>query len=45
MLLVFGGGQGIRLKPLDSSEDWDMESPNQWGEACLLLHKDAPYEE
>ncbi len=45
VLLVFGGGQGIRLKPLDSSEEWDMASSNQWGEACLLLHKDAPVEE
>ena len=45
VLLVYGGGQGIRLKPLDSSEEWDLASSNQWGEACLLLHKDAPFEE
>ena len=45
VLLVFGGGQGIRLKPLDSSEEWDLASSTQWGEACLMLHKDAPFEE
>ena len=44
-LLVYGGGQGIRLKRPDCREDWDLASPNQWGEACLLLDKDAPFEE
>ena len=42
VLLVYGGGQGIRLKLLDSAEEWDIASSSQWGEACLLLHKDAP---
>ena len=45
VLLVYGGGQGIRLKPLDSSEEWGIASANQWGEGCLMLHKDTPVEE
>ena len=44
VLLIYGGDQGIRLKPLDSGEDWDLSSSNQWGEACLMLDKDAPVE-
>ena len=44
VLLVYGGNQGIRLKPLESSEEWDLASTNQWGEACLLLDKDASVE-
>lgn len=43
VLLVYGGAQGIRLKPDDRHEDWDLASMNQWGEACLLLDKDAPF--
>ena len=35
--LVHGGDWGIRLKPLDSDEDWDVSSPNQWGEPYLML--------
>jgi hypothetical protein len=35
--LVYGGLWGIRLKPVSLTEDWDMESPNQWGEPYLLL--------
>jgi len=45
VLLVYGGDQGIRLKPDDRTEDWDLANPNQWGEACLLLDKDALFEE
>ena len=44
ILLVYGGGEGIRLQPWDSSEEWDLDNPNQWGEACLMLDKDAPVE-
>ena len=40
-MLVYGGDQGIRLKPADCPEGWDVSSPNQWGEACLLLDKDV----
>ena len=41
VLLVFGGDEGIRLKPGDSVEPWDLDSPDQWGEPCLLLPHDA----
>jgi hypothetical protein len=35
--LIYGGNWGVRLKPVDIKEDWDLESPNQWGEAFLLI--------
>ena len=42
VLLIYGGDHGSRLKIHDCLEEWDLNSPNQWGEACLLLDKDAP---
>ena len=39
--LIYGGDEGIRLKPAGCEERWDLDSPNQWGEACLLLDKDV----
>ena len=45
VLLVYGGEHGIRLKLAESGEEWDLASHNQWGEACLMLHKDAPTKE
>ena len=44
VLLIYGGDQGIRLMPADSGEDWDLARPDQWGEACLMLDKDAEVE-
>lgn len=41
VLLVYGGDEGIRLKPADSIEPWDVADPRQWGEPCLLLAPDA----
>ena len=41
LMLVYGGDEGLRLQPADGSEEWDLEDANQWGEACLLLHKDV----
>ena len=41
VLLIYGGDEGIRLQPLESGENWDLASPTQWGEACLMLGKDA----
>ena len=35
--LVYGGDWGIRLKPEDSDEEWDLESSDQWGEPYLML--------
>lgn len=43
ILLVYGGQEGVRLKPADAGEDWDLDSASQWGEPCLMLSKDAPY--
>ena len=39
--LIFGGDEGIRLKPLNSGEPWAIDSPGQWGEPCLLLDPDV----
>ena len=43
ILLLYGGQEGIRLKPSDSTEDWDLSSTNQWGEPCLRLDKNTSY--
>ena len=40
-MLVYGGDEGIRLKPAELGEEWDLASPHQWGEACLLLDRDV----
>ena len=45
VLVIYGGDLGIRLKPAGLQEDWDLASASQWGEACLLLDKDAPCRE
>ena len=39
--LIYGGNEGIRLRPADCEEEWDLNSSRQWGEACLLLDKDV----
>ncbi len=36
-LLVYGGSEGVRLRPDNSSEEWSLDDPNQWGDAVLLL--------
>ena len=36
-LLVFGGEEGVRLKPASTEEPFDLANPSQWGEPCLLL--------
>ena len=35
--VVFGGLWGLRLKQEGVREAWSMDSPNQWGEAYMLL--------
>jgi hypothetical protein len=35
--LVYGGDWGVRLRPADSVEEWDLDSPDQWGEPYLML--------
>ena len=44
VLLVYGGREGLRLRPADATAEWDLGDAGQWGEACLMLHKDAPCE-
>lgn len=38
--LVYGGLYGLRFRPIDLDEPWDLGSPHQWGEAYLLLASD-----
>ena len=40
-MLIYGGDEGIRLKPVEYEDGWDLNNPHQWGEACLLLDKDV----
>ena len=35
--LIYGGNWGIRLKPVNLEENWDLYSSKQWGEAFLLI--------
>lgn len=35
--LVHGALWGIRLKPKQAQEDWDLHSTNQWGMPFLVL--------
>ena len=44
ILLVFGGSEGIRLKPDGDSGPWDLDDASQWGEPCLMLDKATAYE-
>ena len=44
VLLVYGGSEGIRLRPAGSGDEWDLNDPAQWGEACLMLGKDTSSE-
>ena len=43
ILLVFGGSEGIRLKPGDDDAEWDLNDSSQWGEPCLMLDKTTAY--
>ena len=44
VLLVYGGEDGIRLKPSEGSREWDLSDGGQWGEPCLMLGADTPFE-
>ena len=35
--LIYGGDWGVRLRPADSGEEWDLASANQWGTPYLML--------
>ena len=43
-LLLYGGDEGIRLRPDGSTTDWSFEEPSQWGEPFLLLAHDTRVE-
>ena len=45
--LVYGKIYGLRFKPIAIDEPWNLESPNQWGEAYLSLssERDLRYAE
>jgi hypothetical protein len=38
--LVYGGDYGVRLRPAESEESWDVASSEQWGETHLVLASD-----
>lgn len=44
VLLLYGGDEGLRLKPAADDGEWSLDDAGQWGEACLMLHKDTPTE-
>ncbi len=35
--LVYGGIWGVRLRPEESSAEWDIDDPDQFGEPYLML--------
>jgi hypothetical protein len=39
--LIYGGDWGLRLKPVDLDETWDIGSANQFGEPYLILLDDS----
>jgi hypothetical protein len=43
-LLIYGGTDGIRLRPQDSQEPWALDAVYQWGEPCLLLDQSTHIE-
>jgi hypothetical protein len=38
--LVYGGLYGLRIKPTNIEEAWNLASPHQWGEPYLSLSSD-----
>ncbi len=44
VLLVYGGDEGLRLRPAGVPGAWDLADGGQWGEACLMLDKDTATE-
>ena len=35
--LVFGGDWGIRMKPVESTAEWSIDDPEQFGEPYVML--------
>ncbi len=44
IMLIYGGEDGIRLRPADSGDIWDIGAAGQWGEPCLMLGSDVRIE-
>lgn len=44
IMLIYGGEDGIRLRPVDSADEWNIASGVQWGEPCLMLGSDVRIE-
>ena len=42
--LIYGSDWGVRLRPVELDEEWDVESPNQFGEPYLILLDDGAIE-
>lgn len=42
-LLIYGGSDGIRLRPAESQEPWSLDDSDQIGEPCLLLDLSAVF--
>lgn len=43
-ILIYGGVDGIRLRPKGSETPWSLEAADQWGEPCLLLDQSTQIE-
>jgi len=37
--LVYGGEWGLRLEPGNTTSEWHLDAPEQWGEPFILLDK------
>lgn len=40
-LLIYGGDWGLRFMPSTLTEEWDIDSTNQWGENFLSLDDES----
>ena len=34
--LIYGGDAGLRFRPADAREPWDLSNPHQWGEPFII---------
>ena len=44
VMLIYGGGDGIRLRPAAAPVAWSVDAAGQWGEPCLMLGSDVRIE-
>ena len=44
VMLIYGGEDGIRLKPAEPPAEWDGADGRQWGEPCLMLGSEVQIE-